>query len=217
MQSNSRDFLPAAGSDWALPLYDPITRLMGVESVRLKVLDHVTFNPGARVLDVGCGTGTLATFVKQSHPGVDVVGLDPDPKALARARKKAAGAGISITFDEGFSDHLPYADRSFDRVFSSLMFHHIPTGQKPIMLREVRRVLKPGGSFHLVDFSRADSQGGHRHSLKHLLCVSGHFKGNADGAILSLFEEAGFANSQKTSEATMFLGLLRLAYFAASA
>lgn len=215
MHNSQRDYLPAAGSDWALPLYDPITRLMGVESVRRKILDEVIFSPGARVLDVGCGTGTLASIIKGLHPDVDVVGLDPDPKALARARKKAASAGISVTFDEGFSDHLPYADRSFDRVFSSLMFHHVPTDQKPKMLREVRRVLKPGGSFHLVDFSRAD--GGHGHSLKHLLCISGHFKGNSDDAILSLFKEAGFANPKKTSEATMFLGLLRLAYFAASA
>lgn len=217
MHNADRDFLPAAGSDWALPLYDPITRLMGVESVRRKVLDQVVFSPGARVLDVGCGTGTLASIIKGSHPAVDVVGLDPDPKALARARKKAARAGLSITFDEGFSDHLPYADGSFDRVFSSLMFHHVPTKQKPNMLREVRRVLKPGGSFHLVDFSRADRRGGHGHSLKHLLCISDHFKGNSDSAILSLFEETGFANTKRTSEATMFLGLLRLAYFAASA
>ena len=217
MHDNHRDYLPAAGSDWALPLYDPITRLMGVESVRRKVLDQVTFPSGARVLDVGCGTGTLASIIKRLHPAVDVVGLDPDPKALARARKKAARAGLSITFDEGFSDHLPYADRSFDRVFSSLMFHHIPTDQKPNMLREVRRVLKPGGSCHLVDFSRADRRSGHGHGLKHLLCISGHFKGNSDGAILSVFEQAGFPNPKKTSEASMFLGLLRLAYFAASA
>lgn len=217
MHDTGRDYLPAAGSDWALPLYDPITRLMGVESVRLKVLDRVTLDPGARVLDIGCGTGTLATFIKQSHPGVDVIGLDPDPKALARARKKAARVGARAQFDEGFSDHLPYADASFDRVFSSLMFHHIPDDQRPNTLREVRRVLKPGGSFHLVDFSRPDRQDGHGHGLKHLMCASGHFKGNSDARILSLIEQAGFVNSQKTSEATMFLGLLRLAYFAASA
>lgn len=214
MNDSRRDYLPAAGSDWALPLYDPITRLMGVESVRLKVLDHVTFDPGARVLDIGCGTGTLATFIKRSHPEAQVVGLDPDPKALSRARKKAARAGAAIQFDEGFSDHLPYPDASFDRVFSSLMFHHIPDAQRPNSLREIRRVLKPGGSFHLVDFSRIDGSG---HGLKHLMCASGHFKGNSDSRILSLFEQAGFANPKKTSEGTMFLGLLRLAYFAASA
>ncbi|HTU33812.1 MAG TPA: methyltransferase domain-containing protein [Candidatus Acidoferrum sp.] len=213
MHDTHRDYLPAAGSDWALPLYDPMQKLLGADRARQKLLDQAALDSNARVLDIGCGTGTFVTVIKRSHPSVDVVGLDPDPKALARARRKAARAGVSVRFDEGFSDHLPYPDASFDRVFSSLMFHHIPDDQRPNSLREIRRVLKPGASFHLVDFSRPD---GGRHRLKHLACASSHFQANSDSRILSLFQQAGFANPKKTGEGTMFLALLRLAYFTAS-
>ncbi len=214
MSDTKREYLPAAGVDGALWLYDPMVKLMGGAAVRRELLDQAAVAPTARVLDIGCGTGTLATLIKRLHPAVKVVGLDPDPKALARARKKAARARVSIEFEEGFSDHLPYADASFDRVFSSLMFHHIEGDQRSRTLTEVRRVLKPGGSFHLVDFSKPE---GHGHGLKYLLCASEHFKDNSDAVILALFHGAGFADAKKTGEGTMFLGLLRLAYFAAAA
>jgi ubiquinone/menaquinone biosynthesis C-methylase UbiE len=214
MHDGDRHYLPAAGHDWALPLYDPMQRMMSTDAVRRKLLDQAALDSTARVLDIGCGTGTFATIIKRLHPNVEVVGLDPDTKALGRATKKAARARVSVHFDQGFSDRLPYANASFDRVFSTLMFHHIEGDDRPNTFREVRRVLKPRGSFHLLDFSRPDGRG---HGLKHLLCASNHFKDNSDAGILALFEQAGFPRAQKTGEATMFLGLLRLSYFAASA
>lgn len=209
-----RDFLPAAGSDWALPLYDPVTRLLGADAARRKLLDQASLTPDQRVLDIGCGTGTLATLVKRLHPAVDIVGLDPDPKALARARKKTTRAGVSVHFDQGFSDHLPYPDASFDRVFSSLMFHHIANDDRPNTLREIRRVLKSGGSFHLADFSKPE--GGAR-GLFHLIHASGHISMNSDAGILALMSAAGFKQARKANEARMMFGFLRVAYFAASA
>ena len=85
MVESSRTYLPAAGRDWRLPLYDPFVKLLGGDAARRVLLDQAGLRPGQRVLDVGCGTGTLATLIKQLHPEVEVVGLDPDPKALARA------------------------------------------------------------------------------------------------------------------------------------
>ena len=93
MMGSSRTYLPAAGHDWSLPLYDPIVKLLGGDAARKALLEQAALRPGQRVLDVGCGTGTLATLIKQLYPDVEVVGLDPDPKALARARRKAARAG----------------------------------------------------------------------------------------------------------------------------
>jgi ubiquinone/menaquinone biosynthesis C-methylase UbiE len=214
VDETQRTYLPAAGRDWALPLYDPMQTLLGADRVRHKLLDQAALNSTARVLDIGCGTGTFATAVKRSHPAVEVIGLDPDPKALARAKKKAVRAGVSVQFDQGFSNELPYPDASFDRVFSSLMFHHVKGDDRPNTLSEVRRVLKPGGSFHLVDFSQPHGAG---HGLKHLLCASSHFNDNSDARILSLLEQAGFARAEKTGEASMMFGLLRLAYFSAAA
>ena len=87
-------YLPAAGYDWLLPLYDPIVKVLGGNTARRILLDQATVRPGHRVLDIGCDTGTLAMFIKRLHPDVDVVGLDPDPKALARAKRKAERSAV---------------------------------------------------------------------------------------------------------------------------
>src|SRR5215469_14426289 len=103
MQEVQRTFLPAAGRDWALPLYDPFVKLLGADAARRTLLQQADLRPGHRVLDIGCGTGTFVALIKRVHPEVSVAGLDPDPRALARAKKKAARAGVSIQFDQGFS------------------------------------------------------------------------------------------------------------------
>ena len=148
----ARTYLPASGHHWLLFLYDPFMRLVGADAFLRRLVERAGLRTGQRVLDVGCGTGTLAVLVKSLHPGVDVTGLDPDPRALARARRKAARAGVELRLDEGFADALPYAPASFDHVFSSFMLHHLPSEQKVAALREVRRVLRPGGTLELLDF-----------------------------------------------------------------
>jgi ubiquinone/menaquinone biosynthesis C-methylase UbiE len=120
LKYSGKTYLPAAGRDWLLPLYDPFVKLFGGDTARRKLLDQATVRPGHHVLDIGCGTGTFATLIKGLYPDVDVVGLDPDPKALARAKRKAERAAVSIRLDQGFSDELPYPEASFDRVFSPL-------------------------------------------------------------------------------------------------
>ena len=141
-----RTYLPAAGHDWLLPLYDPFVKLLGGDRAREALLEQAAVRAGHRVLDLGCGTGTFAVRIKEAHPEADVVGLDPDAKALTRAKAKADRAGLAVRFDQGYADDLPYPDASFDRVFSSFMFHHLPAEEKEATLRAVRRVLKPGGT-----------------------------------------------------------------------
>jgi len=161
MQDTQRVYLPAAGKDWALPFYDPLVKLLGADSARLELLEQANLRPGDRVLDIGCGTGTLVALIKRRYPPVEVVGIDPDPKALARAAKKIKKAGAAVQLDRGFADELPYADESFDRVVSSFMFHHLEAGNREKTLREVRRVLRPGGSLHLLDFASMEGRGHH--------------------------------------------------------
>src|SRR5882724_11424036 len=109
-----RTYLPAAGRDSLLPLYDLMTKLMGADRARRQLLDQAQIRSGHRVLDVGCGTGSLTIQLKRLNPETDVVGLDPDPKALALAKRKALRAEVSIQLDQGFGDELPYPDASFD-------------------------------------------------------------------------------------------------------
>jgi ubiquinone/menaquinone biosynthesis C-methylase UbiE len=162
--TSTRPFVPGMGVDWLLPLYDPFIRLLRLDGTRLHLLVQAELEPGHRILDIGCGTGSLAVLAKQRFPDVDIVGVDPDERALARARRKALRAGMEVRFDRGFADALDYPDASFDRVFSSFMFHHLAREEKEAALRAVRRVLKPGGSLHLLDFGgpHAAGHGSHR-------------------------------------------------------
>ena len=111
MREPRRSDIPAAGHDWFLPLYDPLVKLLGAEPARRRLLDQATLRPGHRVLDIGCGTGSLVTLIKRLYPDVHVTGLDPDPKALTRARRKAERASVSVELEQGFSDDLPYPER----------------------------------------------------------------------------------------------------------
>ena len=213
MSESTRTYLPAAGYDWSLPLYDPIVKLLGGDKARMVLLDHAALRPGYRVLDIGCGTGTLATLIKRFYPEVEVVGIDPDPKALGRARRKAAEAAVSIRFDQGFGDNLPYAAASFDRVFSSFMFHHLPPDEKGKTLQAVRRVLNPGGAFHMLDFEGPET--GLHGVLAHLLHSSKRLKENTESRVLSLITQSGFADPRKVHRQAMLLG--HIAYFRAVA
>jgi ubiquinone/menaquinone biosynthesis C-methylase UbiE len=210
---SKRTYLPAAGRDRYLPLYDLMTRLMGADQARRGLLDQAQIRPGHRILDVGCGTGTLLIQLKRLYPATDIVGLDPDPKALARASRKAERAAVSIQFDQGFGDELPYPEASFDRVLSSLMFHHVPTDEKAKTVRAIRRVLKPRGEFHMFDF-QGPEKGAHG-ILSRLLHSSQRLKDNSESRVLHLMTEAGFAEPKKVAHREMFFG--HIAYYRAIA
>jgi ubiquinone/menaquinone biosynthesis C-methylase UbiE len=113
---------------------------------------------GNRVLDLGCGTGTLTLLIKSYHSKADVLGLDADPKVLEVARAKAAKAGLNVRLDHGMAFELPYPDASFDRVVSSLMFHHLTRENKERTLKEVFRVLRPSGELHVADYGKAQNK-----------------------------------------------------------
>lgn len=197
-----------------LPLYDPLVGLMGFDRARQDLVALAGVKPDQHILDIGCGTGTLAVMLKRALSGVQVVGLDPDPKALRRARIKAQRAAVSVQFDEGFADELPYKRGSFDRVFSSFMFHHLEEHERVRMLHEVVRVLKPGGLFHLLDFVADHASHGFFARLFH---SHARMQDNSDERILELMSRAGLKNGAKVKEGSMLFGLLRTAHYQASA
>jgi len=212
-EPSRKDFLPAAGHDVFLPLYDPLVSFLGFDRARRELISQANIKPGQHILDVGCGTGTLAVLLKRQYSGVEVVGLDPDPKALRRASTKLRRAGVSVQLDQGFADELPYERESFDRVLSSFMFHHLAGQDREKTLQEVRRVLKPGGSFHLLDFVTDHASHGFLHRLVH---SHAELKDNTDERILQLMSGAGFRNAEKVRAGSMFFGVLRTAYYMAT-
>ena len=183
-----RGFLPGMRHEWLLPLYDPLNRLLGVRQIRRRLLDQAGLQPGQHVLEIGCGTGDLLLAAKRTQPAAAVVGLDPDLAALARAHRKARRRGLAVQLDRGYADELPYADDSVDVVLSSFMLHHVPDGEREPAMREVRRVLRPGGALHLVDVGGSGDHG-HRHRFT---------REHAVDDVPDLLRRAGFAEVAET-------------------
>lgn len=143
--------------------YDFVVRLftLGREgSFREKLLRLARLAPGEHVLDVGCGTGTLAIAAKrQVGPSGAVCGIDASAEMLVRACKKAGKAGVEVVFKDGAAQALPFADTQFDAVLSTLMLHHLPGKARQQCAGEIRRVLKPGGRVLAVDFGAPAREG----------------------------------------------------------
>ncbi|HTM26946.1 MAG TPA: class I SAM-dependent methyltransferase [Vicinamibacterales bacterium] len=188
-----RAYLPAAGHDVFLPFYDPIMRLFGGHAALRRLIDQAALRPRCAVLDVGCGTGTLAVLIGRVHPGVDVIGVDPDPKALARAERKAARARVAVRFERAFADALPFADGAFDRVFSSMMFHHVPKEDKAGALADIRRVIRPGGRLEFLDLA------GGSHGMLARLIHGTHVSAgpDPDDRLINRMRESGFVDAKR--------------------
>ncbi|WP_246023423.1 class I SAM-dependent methyltransferase [Nocardia yunnanensis] len=183
------DYLPAAGRDALLPFYDVMTAALGVGRLHSALLTHSGLADGQRMLEIGCGTGKLSIQAKRTWPTVEVVGMDPDPLALARAARKAKNL-TGIRFDRGYSQALPYPDACFDRVLSALMLHHLDPEAKIATAAEISRVLRPGGSLILADFA-GDLASGVHGFLAHRVMKSGHLQDNRGDAIPQLLTAAG--------------------------
>lgn len=183
--------LPPAKYHFLTPVYDLGCRLLGLgPKFRDRIIGHLELAGEERVLDVGCGTGVLAARIKERYPRVHVTGVDPTSDALAIARKRAVRKSLEIDFKEGSGEAIPFPSESFDRVVSSLAFHHLPPDKKPEMLRECLRVLRPAGTMLLVDFSESSSWWG-RFVLRRI--VGHEHLGDQMGRLGEFLLAAGFA------------------------
>ena len=149
---------------WAFG-YDLLVGLLSLgreRTYRENTVKLAKLKTGESVLDIGCGTGTLAIAAKrQVGPTGRVYGIDASPEMIDRARKKAKKGQLDITFENVFVQELPFPDSTFDAVLSVTMLHHLSREARRQCLREVRRVLKPGGRLLAIDFG---GPVGNRHS-----------------------------------------------------
>lgn len=153
--------------------------------LRRRTADLAQLQPGEQVLDVGCGTGTLAIEVaRRIGRAGHVAGIDPSTEQIARACSKAVRRNLPIDFQIGVIEQLAFPDQTFDVVFSTLMMHHLPAPLKRQGLAEIARVLKPGGRLVIADFQRKKERQGRAARF--------HAGGSSMQDLAPLIKDAGF-------------------------
>lgn len=208
-----RGYKPALRFGALTGLFDPVAALTTRESTfKARVVQRAALRPGEDVLDLGCGTGTLALAALAEEPAARLTGLDADPEVLARARRKAEIAGAEIAFDEGFSTELPYADGRFDALLSTLFFHHLEDGDKRRTAAEALRVLRPGGRLAVADLGRPQDPLMRTAALFTVQLLDGFATTSASvgGKLPGMLADAGFAEVRITDRLRTPIGTLEV-------
>ena len=199
--SNSTHYIPALSYKWLTPLYDPLFKwVLWEEAFKSKLIQQANIHDGLKILDLGCGTGTLTLMLKRAHPDTEIIGLDGDEQTLKIARRKSKNDDIQ--WEQSLATTLPYPDSTFDRVVTSLVIHHLTTDEKRLVFHEMHRVLKPQGELHILDFGMPHSSIARLWTkfMRHLEEAADNF----DGLLPQFILEAGF---QSVSERENFVAL----------
>lgn len=212
MTRHQQHYIPPLKYHGLTRFYDPLVRLTTREKAfKQALLRQAAPRPGDRVLDLGCGTATLTIALVRAYPMATVTGIDADARALAIARGKARDSALDLDLRQASSTRMPLPDESFDRVVSSLFFHHLTPAEKSATLAETRRVLKPGGELHIADWGEPSS------ALMRALFLAVRLldgfettRDSVTGALPGLLRSAGYEGVEETAKLDTPLGTMRL-------
>ena len=197
------NYTPALGLRLLTPFYDAaIATFTRERTWRARLVQQIAPRPGMRIVDIGCGTGTLTRALMQVAPGAGVIGVDPDAQVLGKARALASAEGLAITYVEGFfDDGFIAAHGPFAAVTSSLVLHQVPLEGKAAILRSAFRSLEPGGRLHVADYGVQPGRlmrFAFRNTVQRIDGVE-DTEHNARGVLPDLMREAGFDAVEETA------------------
>jgi ubiquinone/menaquinone biosynthesis C-methylase UbiE len=199
-------FYPALKYHFLTPFYDRIISLLVPEKyIRNKIAKLVNPLPNQHILDFGCGTGTLCFELQKHNSACFITGIDVDPRMIAIAEKKYA----DLKFCKILPGNIPFSSGIFDTVVSSWVFHHLTFQEKQKAFDEIARVLKPGGVFVLVDWTKPE--GIFQQIAFYFLRILDNFitfKENETGKITPMLTNAGFRILDVPASEKTILGTL---------
>lgn len=212
MNQSSPNYIPALTFHSLTRFYDHVVRLTTRERFFKKALiNQVTAKEDEKLLDVGCGTGTLIQMLAHQQPKLIITGLDADAEVLNHASAKIKPLENTITLEQGYAQQTPFDSDSFDIAVSSLFFHHLTSDQKLQAFKDILRVLKPEGRFYMADWGKPSSF--IQRLLFYFVQMLDGFEttsDNVEGALPDMIQAAGFIETEETAIIATPLGTIRL-------
>ena len=211
-------FVPALRFKWATKLYDGVMQyFVREEALRRLTITAMQAKDGEKILDFGCGTGTLTTAIAASHQAILLHGYDIDHEVLTIAKEKALRFDLDAMPSFRRVDitdvvELPKETlKSFDCITSSLVFHHLTGERKQKAFESIRKLMKPGGRLVLVDWGPGSN------ALLRLAFWSVRMfdgfsvtRDNVQGRLPEMMTTAGFLNVRSTPLLNTFFGTVWL-------
>lgn len=196
---STSDYTPAAPRLW---MYDFLAHVLTRASTwRRALTQQIDPTAGDVIADIGCGTGTQLKRLAAICPTLTLIGIDPDPPVIERARKKVAAAGVSVEFIQGYARDAErlLRDRSVNKILSSLVFHQVPVEEKRVGLFSMHAALTPGGTLHIADYGLQRTP---KMRKRFVIVQKGdgfeNTEPNAQGVLPTLMSDSGFRDVQET-------------------
>ncbi len=210
--NNKQNYKLAVRWKWLTNYYDTfVAVLMREKDFRTALLNQFQNKNPQKILDIGCGTGTLAIMLKQKFSQAVVAGLDGDANILEIAKTKAQKAEVKLDLRRGFSTDLPFENESFNVVTNTIMLHHLSDEDKIVTLKEAHRVLKSGGEINVADWgSPSNYLTGFGYYFIQLLDGFDTTTSNRKGLILQFLRETGFTSATENTRVDTILGTICL-------
>lgn len=206
---NDMKYIPALGYKWLTKFYDfGVMLIMPEKKIRNKLIDDLNPQKGEKILEFGFGTGQNLVLGKKKSLNAEFIGLDIDPKVKRIAEQKIKSKNLEIRLVLYDGNRFPFKDNEFDKVFSSLVFHHLDATTKAHCMHEIYRVLRHNGNLIIGDWGKPKTK--LRRILFYLVQILDGFKTtqeNVEGKIPKYMENSGFKDVEEVGFVNTVIGI----------